>query len=161
MPDEAARILDGLDAAALSYRPDPRANTIVWLVWHLTRGQDAQVSVCAGTEQSWTADGWAGRMGLPFETGATGYGHSSDEVARVRVSPADLRGYLADVHRRTLDYLATLTDADLDRVVDESWDPPVTLGVRLVSTVGDDLQHLGQAAYVRGLVERAAPRAAP
>ena len=46
----------------------------------------------------------------------------------------------------------TVTEADLDRVVDERWDPPVTLGVRLVSVVNDDAQHLGQAAYVRGLL---------
>jgi hypothetical protein len=44
-----------------------------------------------------------------------------------------------------------VTPADLDRVVDKRWDPPVTLGVRLVSVVDDDAQHVGQAAYVRGL----------
>ena len=39
-----------------------------------------------------------------------------------------------------------------DRVVDRTWDPPVTLGVRLVSILDDDTQHAGQAAYVRGLL---------
>ena len=58
------------------------------------------------------------------------------------------------MHERTLSYLAGLTDGDLDRVVDESWDPPVTLGVRLVSILNDDTQHVGQAAYVRGLLQR-------
>ena len=28
----------------------------------------------------------------------------------------------------------------------------MTLGVRLVSVIGDDLQHVGQAAYVKGLL---------
>jgi len=155
VPDEAARILHGLNESALTYRPDPDANSIGWLVWHLARGQDAQVAACSGDEQAWTADGWAARMGLPFSPRATGYGQSSAEVAQVRVGAEDLLGYLADVHRRTVAFLATLAEEDLERVVDEAWDPPVTLGARLVSIVGDDLQHLGQAAYVRGLVQRA------
>jgi hypothetical protein len=53
-------------------------------------------------------------------------------------------------------YVDGLTDADLDRVVDRRWDPPVTLGVRLVSVADDDLQHAGQAAFARGVVERGA-----
>jgi hypothetical protein len=56
------------------------------------------------------------------------------------------------VHARTAGFLRGLTDNDLDRVVDENWDPPVTLGVRLVSVLDDDLQHVGQAAYVRGFL---------
>ncbi|MPV38252.1 mycothiol transferase [Georgenia subflava] len=154
VPDEAARILDGLDEAALTFRPDPGANTIAWLVWHLARGQDAQIADVAGTDQAWTAEGWSQRLDLPFDTSATGYGQSSSEVAAVRASAAELTGYLEAVHRRTVEFLATLAEEDLDRVVDDSWDEPVTLGVRLVSIVGDDLQHLGQAAYVRGIVER-------
>ncbi|MFD1504660.1 DUF664 domain-containing protein [Georgenia yuyongxinii] len=155
LPDGVARLLDGLDEAGLTARPDAEANTIAWLVWHLARGQDAQVAAVAGTEQRWTADGWADLFALPFDAAATGYGHSSEEVADVRASAADLRGYLDAVHRSTLAYLGTLTGDDLDRVVDTSWDPPVTLGVRLVSIVADGLQHLGQASYVRGLYERA------
>jgi Protein of unknown function (DUF664) len=45
-------------------------------------------------------------------------------------------------------------DADLARIVDRSWDPPVSLGVRLVSVIADDLQHAGQAAFVRGTLQR-------
>ncbi|WP_127131357.1 DinB family protein [Georgenia sp. SYP-B2076] len=154
VPDGVGRLLDGLDEAGLTARPDPEANTIAWLVWHIARGQDAQVAQVAGTDQAWTADGWAGRFELPFDDRATGYGQHPDEVAQVRASVADLRGYLDDVQRRTLEFLSTLDDAELEQVVDEAWDPPVTLGVRLVSIVGDGLQHLGQAEYVRGLYER-------
>ena len=80
------------------------------------------------------------------------YGHSPEEVARVRAPAELLAGYHAAVADRTAEYVRGLTAADLDRVVDEHWDPPVTLGVRLVSVVGDTTQHLGQAAYVRGLL---------
>lgn len=146
----------GLTAAQLAARPDGRANSIAWLVWHLTRIQDDHVSDVAGEAQIWTSHGWAGRFDLPFAPGETGYGHGPEEVAAVRVQSADLlTGYYDAVHERTIRYVAGLADDGLDRVVDEAWDPPVTLGVRLVSVVCDTLQHTGQAAYVRGLVQRA------
>jgi uncharacterized damage-inducible protein DinB len=146
--------VEGLDGDALTHRVDDTANTIAWLVWHLTRVQDDHVAEVAGTEQVWAADGWAGRFDLPFATDATGYGQGSDEVAAVRADAGLLLGYHDAVSARTLQYVDGLTEADLDRVVDPRWDPPVTLGVRLVSVADDDLQHAGQAAFVRGLVER-------
>jgi uncharacterized damage-inducible protein DinB len=147
------RAVEGLSAEQLAARVGPEANPIGWLAWHLLRVQDDHVAEVAGSEQAWTADGWADCFGLPFDTSATGYGFSPDDVARVRVeSPDLLLGYAAAVHQRTAAFLRGLSDADLDRVVDERWDPPVTLGVRLVSVLSDDLQHVGQAAYVRGLL---------
>ncbi len=146
--------LDGADDALLTQRPDPQANTLAWLAWHTARVQDAQLAPLAGVEQVWTAQGWAQRLGLPFDDDATGYGQSPDEVAQVR-APADLLlGYLEAVTAQTLAYLERIEDGDLDVVVDEDWDPPVTLGVRLVSILADDLQHAGQAAYLRGLLDR-------
>ena len=149
------RAIEGLDAEQLTQRMGPEANTIAWLAWHLIRVQDDHVADVAGREQAWTAEGWADRFGLPFDESETGYGFSPDQVAQVRVESADLLlEYAADVHARTVDFLRGLSDSDLDRVVDTRWDPPVTLGVRLVSVLSDDLQHIGQAAYVRGLLER-------
>lgn len=146
--------VDGLDRDGLTYRPDPAANSVAWLAWHAARGQDAQVAHVAGVEQVWTARGWAQRFGLPFRDGATGYGQSAQDVASVDVPGDLLLGYYDDVAAQTVAYLRRLEPADLDQVVDEAWDPPVTLGVRLVSIVDDDVQHAGQAAYVRGLWDR-------
>jgi len=146
--------VEGLDLDALTHRVDGTANSISWLVWHLTRVQDDHVAEVAGTEQVWTADGWAQRFGLPFDDGAIGYGQGSDEVGAVRAGADLLLGYHDAVHARTLQYVDGLVEADLDRVVDRRWDPPVTLGVRLVSVADDDMQHAGQAAFVRGIVER-------
>ena len=145
----------GLSTEQLCYRADSSANSIAWLVWHLTRIQDDHIADVAQTEQVWVSDGWAERFGLPFPLLAHGYGHSSADVAKVRVEPPDLlTGYYDAVHEQTIRFVASLTDADLPRVVDERWDPPVTLAVRLVSVISDDLQHAGQAAYLRGLIER-------
>ncbi|PWI42802.1 DUF664 domain-containing protein [Streptomyces sp. ICBB 8177] len=142
--------VEGLSADRLATRSEGSANSIAWLVWHLTRVQDDHVSDAAGVEQTWTAQGWADRFDLPFPPSATGYGHSGDEVAAVRASATLLTGYHDAVHERTLHYVGGLSGHDLDRIVDEAWDPPVTLGVRLVSVINDATQHVGQAAFVRG-----------
>jgi uncharacterized damage-inducible protein DinB len=148
-------VVGGLDPDQLAYRPDPHANSIAWLIWHLARIQDDHVAHVAGTDQVWMSRGWAERLALPFEPAATGWGQSADEVGAVRVRSGDLlTGYYDAVHDETLRFVRGLVEADLDRVVDRSWDPPVTLGVRLVSVLDDNLQHSGQAAYVRGLLER-------
>ncbi|HLX89254.1 MAG TPA: DinB family protein [Acidimicrobiales bacterium] len=145
----------GLDPAALEYQPDPESNSIAWLLWHLTRVQDDHVAAAFGSEQIWTSQGWHLRFALPFEPEANGYGMEPKDVAAVRVdSPALLTDYHDAVYAQTARFLERLADAELDRIVDERWDPPVTLGVRLVSVVEDDLQHVGQAAYLRGVFER-------
>ena len=148
------RALDGITSDALTARLDREANSIGWLIWHLTRIQDDHIAGVAGTEQVWTASGWADRFGLPFDVADTGYGHTADQVAAVTAGSELLLGYYDAVHAATLGFLASLTDADLDRVVDTRWDPPVTVGVRLVSVIVDDIEHAGQAAFIRGIVER-------
>jgi hypothetical protein len=149
------RVVDELEIDDLTYRADPRANTIAWLVWHLTRIQDDHVAAAAGIEQEWTAHSWRDRFDLPFAAVATGYGHDSPDVAAVRIGADLLVSYHDAVCEQTLAFVRQLSDADLDRIVDRSWDPPVTLGVRLVSVISDDLQHAGQAAFIRGMLERA------
>ncbi|MET9266329.1 DUF664 domain-containing protein [Amycolatopsis sp. NPDC004079] len=145
--------VDGLTAEQLAARPGPEANSIGWLVWHLARVQDDHVADVADTDQLWTAADWREKFDLPFAAGDIGYGHSSEDVAQVRPeSPDLLTGYYDAVHEHTVSWVAGLDGAALDRVVDEAWNPPVTLGVRLVSVLSDDLQHAGQAAYVRGLL---------
>jgi Protein of unknown function (DUF664) len=148
------RVVDGLEPEELAFRVDPEANSIAWLVWHLTRIQDDHLADAFQAEQVWTSQGWAHRFGLPFDPRDTGYGHGADEVAAVRAAGELLAGYHDAVHQQTARLLERIDDADLDRIVDRSWDPPVTLGVRLVSVIADDLQHAGQAAFVRGVLQR-------
>lgn len=151
---------DGPDV--LSFRPAPGANTVAWLVWHLSRVQDTHLADLSGTGDVWRSAGWVDRFDLALDPDDTGYGHGPHEVAALdQVSGALLLGYHADVHAATCDYLATVDAAELARVVDRSWDPPVTAAVRLVSVVSDCLQHLGQAAYVRGIAEGRRPHPEP
>lgn len=146
-----AASLEGVDNEALVRRPSGNGNSMAWLIWHLSRVEDAQVASAAGLEQVWTSQGFAGRFDLPLSGRDTGYGHTSSQVDAVKAPPGLLFDYYDAVHRQTVTFVAGLGDADLDRVIDTRWDPPVTLGVRLVSTIADCLQHVGQAAYARGL----------
>jgi uncharacterized damage-inducible protein DinB len=149
------RVVDPLTPDQLAFRVDAEANSIAWLVWHLTRIQDDHVADAAQADQVWTSRGWVERFGLPFDPLATGYGHRPEDVAAVQVESGELLvGYHDEVYQQTIRFVEGLGDGDLDRVVDRSWDPPVTLGVRLVSVIADDLQHVGQAAFVRGVLER-------
>ncbi|MEO3776450.1 DUF664 domain-containing protein [Micromonospora sp. B11E3] len=153
LPGLVRAAVDGLSPEQLRRPPLPGANPVGWLVWHLTRIQDHHVADLLGAEQVWVTGNWAGRFGLPADPDDTGYGHTPQRAAAVRPeSAAALVGYFDAVAERTRTFLAGLRPADLDRVVDEAWDPPVTLGVRLVSVAEDDLQHVGQAGYVRGLL---------
>src|ERR1700722_2517617 len=137
--------VEGLSPAQLATRLDQDANSIAWLCWHLARA--------FGVEQVW--QGFMDRFGLPFGPDAIGYGHDSSQVALVQVSGDLLTRYQDAVHEQTVALVSGLIDADLSRVVDEGWDPPVTLGVRLISVVSDCLQHAGQAAFIRGILLRA------
>jgi hypothetical protein len=148
------RVVEGASAELLGYRADPEANTIAWLVWHLSRGQDAQVADVAGTDEVWLGE-WVDRFDLSLPRDSTGYGHTSEQVASVVATPELLLGYHDAVYDATVAYLQGLSGDDLDRVVDTSWDPPVTLGARLISIIGDDWQHAGQASFVQGLAKRA------
>jgi Protein of unknown function (DUF664) len=144
----------GLSTEELSYRPKAEANSIGWLIWHLTRIQDDHIADAAGIEQVWTAQGWQDRLGLPFDAADTGYGHGPEQVAAVEIEqPEQLIGYHDAVYQQTLRFVGGLSETALARVVDDRWDPPVTLGVRLVSVLGDDWQHVGQAAYLKGLLD--------
>ncbi|MEU5112593.1 DUF664 domain-containing protein [Streptomyces longwoodensis] len=155
--EEVHAALDGLDPEDLNARPTPGTNSVAWLVWHLTRVQDDHLADAFGLDQVWLDQDWHERFGLDLSPGDIGYGHSPAQVAKVRVDSADLlTGYHDAVHAQSLQALRGVGAADLDRVVDRRWDPPVTLGVRLVSVLSDDLQHVGQAAYVRGLLQSAA-----
>lgn len=145
-------VVTGLDDKTLAARPGDSANSIAWLVWHLSRVQDDHLADAGGYDQVYTADGWHERLGLPFDAADTGYAHTSDQVALVQLSADQLLGYYDAVHARTVQFLETVTDEGLDRIVDKRWNPPVSLGVRLVSVIDDCAQHAGQAAYVKGLL---------
>jgi hypothetical protein len=147
-----AELTTGLTDETAWWRPDAEANSIAWLLWHLARIQDDHLAGLAGTPQVWPR--YSDEFALPLDPGDTGYGHTAAQVGLVRVSADLLDRYHAAVHAATVSYLGTVGETELGRIVDRSWDPPVTVAVRLVSVIDDAAKHLGQADYVRGLADR-------
>ena len=148
----ALAAIDGLTEDQLAHRITPDANSIAWLVWHAYRVQDDHVADVAGLQQVWAARGFIEHFDLDLDEDDTGYGHTSAQVAAVRAPAELLARYVEAVHDQSVTRIAGVRESDLDRIVDAAWDPPVSLGVRLVSVVDDGAQHIGQAAYLRGLL---------
>ena len=148
-------VVHGLSTQELLWRADRDSNSIAWLVWHLSRIQDDHLAGVARHEQVWTSEGWYERFSLPYAVRDHGYGHSREQVgAFVLTEPGLLAGYHGAVHDETLAVVNAMIADDYTRIVDWNWNPPVTAAVRIISVVNDTMQHAGQAAYVRGLVER-------
>src|SRR5712692_5785685 len=155
IPRSLSMALEGLTAEQLTYRPTEQANSIAWLAWHLTRVQDHHLSDLAGREQAWIADGWHAKFGKPADPADTGQRYTPEQVAAIRpADPSLLLDYHNAVYQRSVEYVQTLSPADLDRVLYEpQWNPMPTVGVRLVSVISDNTQHAGQVAYLRGCIE--------
>jgi len=150
------RTLPGLTPEQLVFRPTEEANSIAWLVWHLTRIQDHHISGLAGKEQLWVTNGWHERFGKPADPSDTGQRYTAEQVAEIRPSDVQL---LLDYHdaayQRSVEFIKTLSESDLDRELNEpQWTPLPTVGVRLVSVIADNTQHAGQAAYLKGIIEK-------
>lgn len=155
IPELVRGACEGLGVPDLLYRPEAGANSIAWLVWHSSRVQDHHVAEIAGTEQLWADPVWTEMTGIDRDVSETGFGDTPEHVATViPLSSVALVAYNTAVTERTLEYLAGVTDSALDRIIDDSYDPPVSVGVRLVSVISDSLQHAGQARYLRGSIER-------
>jgi hypothetical protein len=145
----------GLTREDLDRRPCEDCNSIGWITWHLIRGEDAQIASLMGEEQVWIQGKWYLKFNLPAAPRDTGYGHSSAQVAAFKSPDPDvLLGYYKAAFEQTKRYLSGLTLKDLDRQLDETWyNPPPTVGVRIVSIMADSLQHSGEIAYLRGLLK--------
>jgi len=160
--DGFGRVLEVLEPALkrltkedLDRMPKPDCNSIGWIVWHLTRGQDAQIADLGKKGQVWVEDEWYTKFKRDVNPRDTGYGHSPEDVAAFKSpSPKILLDYYRATLERTNQYLSSLTLEELDRKLDESWySPPPTLGVRIISIMADCLQHSGEVAYLRGLLK--------
>ncbi len=144
--------LDGLTVDELNQQPHRDCNSMGWLTWHLTRGQDRAIADLMGEEQLWVKDKWHARFNRPPDPSDTGFGHSLEDLAAFK-SP-DVQTLLAYHHavlERTKNRISNLTETDLDRDLDHPAYP--TVGARLVGNISDNLQHVGQIAYVHGLLK--------
>ena len=152
---ELHAVIEGIDPLLLDEPPAPGANSIGWLAWHLTRSHDRNVSELQGREQLWILEGWHTRFSREPDPAETGFGHTPDQAAAFR-SPES--GVVLAYHDAVVDmihqYLAHAPEDDLDR---EAFRPTFgdtrTVQQRLAGVVTDALQHVGQLAYAKGILE--------
>ena len=150
--DAAEALRPKLDSTTLNAHPQGHDNSVAWLLWHSAREIDAQTAHLADAEQIWHTNGFDKRLDLGPAADSIGYGHTAEEARSIESDDADLLlAYLKESTDALVAYIRTLSDTDLDDVIDESWDPPVTRGVRIASIIDDAAQHIGQAAYVLGM----------
>lgn len=146
-------IIDGLSREDMDWQPRPDSNSIGWTLWHLTRQHDTQISVLMGRKQLWIQDKWYLKFNRPADAADTGFGHSPAQLAEFKSPESQVfLDYQKAVVERSNEYIRNLSSSDLDHELNEPWfTPRPTLGVRLISILGDSLMHAGQAAYIRGL----------
>jgi uncharacterized damage-inducible protein DinB len=155
--DQIKLATDSATDEQLYYRPTTNANSIAWLVWHLSRLQDLVSSNISGDTQVWHTDGWAEQFALPpdLPNDVTGWGDSAEQVAAFRVERATLFGYMEAAHRVAKERVTRLTSEQLEQTV--AWGTAQTplsgpAWRALIVLLNDSIQHTGQINYIRGLV---------
>ena len=153
---EAKSLIDTLPTGVLNAHAGGHTNSITWLLWHAGRQMDVQLAQLTGKPQVWHSQGFDSRFNLGELGDTVGYGHTAEQARAVVVEDAALLvEYLGATTAALSEYIAGLSEADLDDVIDTSWTPHVTRGVRLVSMIDDAAQHVGQAAYAAGILASA------
>lgn len=148
------RILKGLSQDQLNWQPNIDCNSIGWISWHLTRQHDSQITDLLEEEQLWIKDGWYAKFNRTSDPSDTGFGHTSQQVAAFDSPKVEiLIDYQRAVFKRSKRYFQSLSKTDLDRILNEPYQPPPTVSVRLISILEDSLLHLGQTTYIRGLLQ--------
>lgn len=153
---ELEQVLEGLTVDELNKKPAPDGNSVGWLAWHLTRSHDRNTSELLAEEQLWTKDKWHARFDRAPDPADTGFGHSSEDIAAFRSPDSKtLLQYHLAVLELVKGYISgTLSETDLEREVESpTLGNIATVRARLVGIISEGLQHVGQAAYVRGLLE--------
>lgn len=152
MSQEMERSLDGLSLNDMNRQPSTDTSSIGWLAWHLTRVQDRAIADLARGVQLWVRDEWHSKFNRPPDPQDFGFGHSLEDLAAFKSPDAQiLLDYYHAVFERSKHYISSLSEIDLDREVDHPKFP--TVAARLVGIVNDNYQHVGQIAYVRGLLK--------
>ena len=179
-PSYFDRALGGLSDAQLRALPGPGLNSIVWLLWHMARTEDASVNLVVANRPQVLDDHWGRRLGVPWRH--IGTGMTEDEVSDFtrRADVGAVRAYRDAVGRRTREVVRDLvpsaweesiTIADTSRAaaagalgpragwVDGAGFPPWQDQSRAARLSGAALRHnamhMGEAVTVRGLAARA------
>jgi hypothetical protein len=152
-------LLTGFDQLTDAELRDPvaaGANPIGWLMWHVARVQDRAVAGMTGVDQLWIRDGWHAKFGKGTDPEERGNGDTPEQVAAFAApSAALLLAYYAAVRAFVNDFLDTLDADDPERLVPGHGNAMVPLASRVSGLLIEAVQHTGQIAYARGIVQGA------
>ena len=154
---QLAQVLEDLTPKQLNQQPGRGANTIGWLIWHLTRSHDRNMSELMGLEQLWISEGWYSRFNRKPDPAETGYRHTTKEMAAFKAPDSlTIMEYHRAVLERIKDYIANyLEESILEQEMYSPTFDSVSPTYRVITgIINDALQHVGQAAYVRGLITK-------
>ena len=110
----------GLDDAQVRARPHG-LNSVVWLVWHATRVEDAAVNrFVADRPQVLTEEGWLDRLGGARRDVGSGMASLEVDALSADIDTAALRGYARSVADRTRSVAGSLAPAAWEEIVPEA-----------------------------------------
>ena len=146
------KAVDGLTPAELRWQPTLASNPISWIVWHMARVEDRWVNrVLRGGVELWISDGWHEKFGMSEE--AHGFGETADQVrAMPDVAMSDLLDYFDAVRQSTLAHLEQMTPLELGTTYPHPRLTGITGAWILGHILVEESQHLGQVAYIRGMI---------
>ena len=146
------KALEGLTQDDLNYLPNQDCNSIAWLTWHLTRVQDSAISSLIGKEQLWIVEKWYSKFSRNPDPNDRGNGHNSEDVSNFQSPDSKtLLEYYYAVLKQTKEYIDKLSIVELGREIDNPRNP--TVGLRLAGIINDNIQHVGQIAYLHGMLK--------
>jgi len=153
------KALDGLTDDELLWQPQPGANHIAFILWHMFREEDRFFQYkLQGAPQVWEEGRWYERLNLPHDPQDVGFGWTAEQVAafpHIRLS--DLLAYGEAVRARTLDYLQNVKPAKMDDIVESDVFGDTSVGNRIRHRIVGRAGHTGQIDYIRGLHKGVSP----
>lgn len=167
-------LLRDLTEEHLRARPLPGFNSLVWLFWHMTRGEDVGMNlVIAGNPQVLDEGDWIERLGVSFRDVATGMTDQEVDAFSQQVDIEALLGYRTAVGKRTQAIVRELRSEVLEEKIDQGliqrvqeagafgpnteWVPKRWLGksksfTLMYTVLGHTYIHIGQCEDIRSLL---------
>ncbi|MFP6679248.1 MAG: DinB family protein [Dehalococcoidia bacterium] len=144
--------IDGLTPVELYWQPAPNSNHIAWTVWHMSRAEDHWYNRYIGQgEPVWTSGEYFTKLGL--REGSSGFGDSAEIVAKFpALDIAEILEYSDAVRTESLKNLDLVTATQLSETRDGVRGDPPTIAWVLGHVLVEQAQHLGQIAYIRGIL---------
>ena len=140
----------GLDDAQVRARPHG-LNSVVWLVWHATRVEDAAVNrFVADRPQVLTEEGWLGRLGVGRRDVGSGMASLEVDALSADIDTAALRGYARSVADRTRSVAGSLAPAAWEEIVPEARVRRIVADEALLVDAGRWVEDFWARGHARG-----------